>query len=138
MIITAWPGTGKSFLGNRYKNILDAETTHFQYIVDNNINRIEFEKQKKTNRKINNKWPNNYINYLLKNKDRYDLILIPLIPVILNYLENNNINFSIVAPKSYLKNEYKKRYNNRENNPVYIDNILNEWDNGQKLIKNIK
>lgn len=41
MIIAAWPGTGKSFLGNRYKNILDAETTHFQYIVDDNINRIK-------------------------------------------------------------------------------------------------
>ena len=138
MIIAAWPGTGKSFLGNRYKNILDAETTFYQYIIDKKMNRIEFEKQKETNRKINDEWPNNYIDYLSKNYNKFDLILIPLIPDILNYLENNNINFLIVAPKAHLKHEYKQRYNDRGNNKRYIDNILNNWNNGQKLIKKYK
>lgn len=135
MIIAAWPGTGKSFLGTRYENILDAETTYFQYVVDKNLNRVEFEKQKKTARKSNPEWPDNYIDYLLKNYNKYDLILIPLIPDILNYLENNNIDFLIVAPKAYLKPEYEKRYNNRGNSKNYIDIISKEWNIGQKLIR---
>ena len=135
MIIAAWPGTGKSFLGNRYENILDAETTKFQFIVNDKLERSEIEKQKKTVRTPNPEWPNNYLKYLLDNSSKYDIIFIPPHPEILDYLSKHNYDFTLVVPNKDLKEEYKKRYINRGNNDSYIDTITTKWEYGLNILE---
>lgn len=132
--------SGKSYL-KKYSNILDLETTPFRWIYDKIEDYEKFKSSPGKKDKIKNmKFPNNYVEYLLKIRDKYDAVLIPVQSDIINLLLKNNIDFISVFPSSNLKHVYKERYKIRGNTNEFIDHILEVWDEKYNLLidNNIK
>lgn len=61
MIISGFPGIGKTYYANHFKNALDLDSTPFS---------------KLENGEKNPEFPNNYINKIKEVKDKYDIIFV--------------------------------------------------------------
>lgn len=61
MIISAFPGCGKTILGIKYKNVIDLESSLYKYFFDANITKREIEARKATPREKNPEYPKNYV-----------------------------------------------------------------------------
>ena len=123
IFIYTFTATGKTTLSKKYSNVIDMESTKYKYINED----YENESLKSTNRIINKEWPNNYFNELLKEKDKYDYILISD-EVCNSFLKDNNIDYWWVYPKRELKEEYLERCKKRGNNKEFIYWYNKLWD----------
>lgn len=122
ILISAFPGTGKSFyFNNTDLKVLDSDSSKFD---------------KKD-------FPNNYIEHIRENIGKVDVILISSHKEVREALVKNNFNFFLVYPNINLKDEYVKRYTKRESPTTFINFISNNWDNflnelkAQKYCKHI-
>src|SRR5574343_786468 len=87
LIVSAFPGTGKSHLFNNTKlNILDSDSSKFD----------------------KSKFPENYIKHIKENIEKVDVILVYSHKEVRNALVKNNIKFLLVYPNKSLKSEYVK------------------------------
>jgi hypothetical protein len=115
VIISGFPGIGKSFLFNKYKNkiILDSDYSKFSWIIDG-IRNPQF--------------PDNYINHIKNNIGIVDIILVSCHETVRNALVENIINFYLVYPDKKLKDIYLNNYKNRGNNDNFINMMNKNWD----------
>lgn len=140
MIFAGWVGVGKSFYKEKYKNIIDLETSKFRWNENfENLSIREYENKKRnsnnSNKNLNPSWPQNYFEHLIQIKDKYDAVLIPIQQNIINLLIENKIDFIAVFPDISCKEEYKRRYFNRGNNENFIKHILEVWDEKYIFLK---
>lgn len=77
-IISAFAGVGKSYVGKKYKNVLDLESTYYKWLEDGVANLTEEQRKGNKNRVLNPQWPQNYIEKIVEEKDNYDIVLIQL------------------------------------------------------------
>lgn len=62
LIIRGYPGVGKTYVGKKYNNIVDLESSDYKWIYDDRVKNMEKELRKSTTyKKLNPKWPSNYI-----------------------------------------------------------------------------
>lgn len=107
LIVSAFPGTGKSHLFNNTKlNILDSDSSKFD----------------------KSKFPENYIKHIKENIGKVDVILVSSHEEVRNALVKNNIKFLLVYPNKSLKSEYVKRYVERGSNEKFIEKISDNWN----------
>ncbi len=114
-IISVFSCLGKTYLGNKYKNILDLEASHYKWIYNDKILAKDIEKRKGiTDRIINPLYPKNYFDAINENIDKYDIILITPEKMIRDILKENNISYLVAYPtkKDFLKERALKRGNN--------------------------
>ena len=55
-------------------------------------------------------------------------IVIPTIDLILNFLEEDQIPYTLIYPEKNLKDEYEKRYRNRGNTEGFLDIFIGQWE----------
>jgi hypothetical protein len=108
-VISAFPGCGKTFL---FKNnpdliILDSDSSNFD----------------KEN------FPQNYINHIISNIGKVDIILVSSHKEVREALIDSKIDFTIVYPSIELKDEYIKRYIQRGSPENFIELLKNNWEN---------
>lgn len=117
-IISAFPGTGKSFLHINFKNlkIKDSDSTNFKWIYQNN------------NKIVNPDFPNNYIKHIKENIGICDYILVSSHAEVRKILVENNLFFTLVVPHQYCKKEYLTRYKTRGSSEDFIKLIEKNWD----------
>jgi hypothetical protein len=137
IIIAAFATCGKTYLGNKYSNVIDLESSKYKYI---NVPDKTIEQLKGTIGKINPKWPNNYYKAIMKAQEEYDVVLIQLKPEHFDYLDKNNIKYSIAYPNLNNWGEVEKRCIARNNNknfiirlkkvfvPFYMDSISRKYE----------
>lgn len=119
-IISGFPAIGKSFLSLRNDiQVLDSDSSNFSWI-------------KKGVRHPN--FPSNYIKHIQENIGKVDYILVSSHEVVRNALKDNGISYTIVYPKSRLKDEYLERYKVRGNDDKFIEFIEMNWN---KFIEDI-
>lgn len=110
-VICAFPCTGKSSLSNspEAKNlkILDLDSSGFD----------------------KDDFPQNYVRAIKDNLYDYDIILVSTHEEVLRELETNEIRPHLVMPKESDLNEYVGRMYRRGDTKVFIDFIINNWDN---------
>lgn len=114
-IISAFSCLGKTYLGNKYKNILDLEASYYKWIYNDKILEKDVEKRKGvTDRIINPLYPKNYLSAINENIDKYDIILITPEKMIRDLLKENNTLYLVAYPtkKDFLKERALKRGNN--------------------------
>ncbi len=144
MIISAFPGCGKTTLGNKYKNIIDLESSLYKYFFDVNITRREIEARKATPRERNPEYPGNYIKAIQEATKKYDIVLTSCGPWVRSELKKKKLENIVVYPSIECKEEYIQRYINRGNHINFINYVkknFEEWvkefdeDNSIRKIK---
>lgn len=144
MIISAFPGCGKTILGIKYKNVIDLESSLYKYFFDANITKREIEARKATPREKNPEYPKNYVKAIQEATKKYDIVLTSCGPWVRSELEKKKLENIVVYPSIECKEEYIQRYINRGNHINFINYVkenFEEWikefdeDNSIKKIK---
>ena len=123
VIISGFPGVGKSHYFNRCKHIenmcLDSDSSKFSWIKDEvGINTKE----------RNPEFPKNYIEHIKSNIGKVDVIFVSSHKVVREALEKEGLNYYLVYPKREDKTEYIRRYRKRGNDENFIQFISANWD----------
>ena len=125
-IISAFPGTGKSYYHNKHKETtLDSDSSNFSWIKDENGNNTSIR---------NPNFPQNYIEHIKENIGKYEFIFVSSHKEVREALLNNCIFFYLVYPDDRRKDEFIERYINRGNNEKFIQLISDNWDEWMKEI----
>ena len=121
IIIAGFATVGKSVLGKKYKNVIDLKSSTYKFInISDNIN---IEERKGSKRDINPLWPYNYYSAIKNAIKKYDIILIQLKPEHFDYLDNNNIKYSIVYPSLNNWKVVEERCLKQGNNDAFIKRL---------------
>ena len=146
IIVAGFGAIGKTTLQQKYKDVIDMESGMYQW--DNvGFEDIPYEKRKgTTNRMKNNEWPQNYFKAILEAQKKYKIVLTSMHWDLLNFFENNNIEYYLVFPSLDSEKILEKRCYDRGNNKIFIDklkNNLKDWyykisDYNPKKILNIE
>lgn len=129
VIISAFAGVGKSYVGKKYKNVLDLESTYFKWLEDGVAHLTEEQRKGNKNRVLNPAWPQNYINEILKQRNSYDIVLIQLSherlknQQIFEYFDDNKIEYYVARPKLSGWPFIEKRLKERGNTQEFIEQV---------------
>ncbi len=124
IIIAGFATCGKSFLGKKYSNVIDLESSNYRY--DNSkLENIPIEARKGTKREINEEWPYNYYKAIDEAVKKYDVVLVQLKPEHLEYFDKNNIKYSIAYPNINDWESVRKKCIDRGNRKSFIEGLKN-------------
>ena len=130
IIVAGFGAIGKTTLQQKYKCVIDMESSMYQW--DNvGFEDIPYEKRKgTTDRKKNKEWPQNYFKAILEAQEKYKIVLTSMHWDLLNFFENNNIEYYLAFPSLDSEKILEKRCYDRGNNKVFVDklkNNLKDW-----------
>lgn len=114
-IISVFSCLGKTYLASKYENILDLEASYYKWIYNDKELAKDVEKRKGvTDRILNPNYPENYLDAIAQNIDKYDIILITPEKVIRDILREKNIDYYIAYPENseFVMERAIKRGNN--------------------------
>ena len=124
IIVAGFTAIGKTTLGNKYDNIIDIESSLYQWKYKKGMTLEEIETYKgKEGRTYNEEFPNNYFNAILDARNKYDLILTSMHWEILEEFEKNGIEYYLAYPKLNFADEIKKRCIDRGNSEEWSNKI---------------
>lgn len=128
ILIAGFGAIGKTTLSKKYENVIDLESSSYKYIIDEELQKLNVEERKgvKT-RKLNPNFPNNYYEDIMKNLNKYDIVLISMHNEIIELLEKNNVEYFVVYPEESMIEEIKERARNRGNNEEFINGIKDAY-----------
>jgi len=114
-VISAFPGTGKTYCVNNIKNrfYLDSDSSQFSWI-SSGVRDPNF--------------PQNYINHIRSNIGKCDAIFVSSHEIVRKSLRDNGIEYILIYPNKSLLDEYLKRYRNRGSQDSFISLLENNWD----------
>jgi len=114
-VISGFPGIGKSHLfENRIDlTILDSDSSQFSWI-EKWVRHPDF--------------PQNYIEHIKVNIGKVDVILVSSHKVVRDALSDNRIEFTLVYPSKYCKDEYLNRYRERGSDEKFVNMMDENWD----------
>lgn len=118
IVVVAFPGCGKTYAKehNTDLDIADSDSSNFSWkVVDGEKVRSE-------------EFPANYINHIKENMDKYDFIFVSSHVAVRKALKENGIDYVAVFPEENAKDEWIKRFENRNDSQEFIDNIFTHWN----------
>lgn len=128
ILIGGFKAIGKSTLAKKYSNVIDLESSNFEYLMDEEIKRIPVEQRKGTkNRKRNPEWPLNYYSELISNLKKNHIVLFANKTEVVELLNENNIDYYIVWPEENMLDEIIERSRKRGNNEEFISKITSVY-----------
>ncbi|MBQ7917690.1 MAG: hypothetical protein IJ310_02605 [Clostridia bacterium] len=133
-IIAAFAGVGKSYVGKKYPNVLDLESTYYKWLEDGVAHLTEEERKGNKNRVLNPNWPQNYIEEILKQKENYDIVLIQLSHArlknekIFEYFDENNIEYYVARPNLTGWKYIEQRLRDRGNTEEFVGQVRDNFN----------
>ncbi len=129
LIIAGFAGIGKTTLAKKYKNVVDIESSPYKWDYSNMDTRDVEKLKGLPDRKINEKFPENYIQAIKEAASKYDIVCAWIHPEeILPIYDKNNIDYVLAFPSKEALTEYKQRFLQRGNNNEYINKVLSTYD----------
>lgn len=128
VIISGFPGIGKTYFCERNKDALDLDSSNFTWFYDEEFNRKERRPD----------FPNNYIKSIRENIGKYKYILVSTHDEVRKALQDEGLPFVVVYPSIDRKDEFIQRYKDRGNNQFFIDIVSQNWETWINGIKNEK
>ena len=134
VIIAAFAGVGKTYVGEKYANVLDLESTYYKWLEDGVAHLTEEKRKGNKNRVLNPAWPQNYIDDILKQKDNYDIVLIQLSherlknQQIFEYFNKHKIKYYVARPYISGWEHIEKRLRGRGNTEEFIGQVKNNFN----------
>lgn len=120
IVISGFPGIGKSNLYDRGWDALDSDSSHFSWVKDSDG---------KNTKERHPDFPNNYMEHIKNNLGKYDYIFVSSHENVRDALKENHINYFNVFPDYHLKYEYLKRYELRGSPEPFIELMDKQYDN---------
>ena len=115
-LISAFPGTGKSYYHANHKDTtLDSDSSMFSWVIVDGI------KQR------NPEFPTNYINHIKENIGKYDFIFVSSHKEVREALIDNCLFFHLIYPSYRDRELYLTRYKERNSSQSFIDLIDSNW-----------
>lgn len=122
-VISAFPGTGKTYCYNKLKEIgisvLDSDSSEFSWIKDENGNNT-------TER--NPDFPDNYIKHIKENIGKVSIIFVSSHDIVREAMSKESIDFILVYPTIHSKWIYERRYRERGSSESFIDMMDKNFD----------
>lgn len=119
-IISAFPGTGKSYFYNENKETtIDSDSSKFSWVKD---------EQGNNTKERNPNFPQNYIEHIKENIGKYEFILVSSHKEVRDALKDNCIFFYLIYPADSRKEEFIKRYIDRGSPSGFIKLIESKWE----------
>jgi hypothetical protein len=119
-IISAFPGTGKSYFYNENKETtIDSDSSEFSWVKD---------EQGNNTKERNPNFPQNYIDHIKENIGKYEFIFVSSHKEVRDALKYNCIFFYLVYPADRRKEEFIKRYIDRGSPSGFVKLIENKWE----------
>lgn len=134
ILIAAFPGCGKSTFYNKYSSY--SETQDEQYkdcsnckILDSDSSQFSWiwKDGQRTNER-NPEFPANYIEHIKENMLTQDIIFISTHESVRNALKEAGLQFTLIYPDGYLKEEWIRRFEERKSPEVFIQIVSDNWD----------
>lgn len=123
IVVSAFPACGKSYMFNNYNGksftMLDSDSSNFSWIKDENGNNT---KERDSN------FPDNYIKHIKDNIGKVDVIFVSSHDIVRKALNKNRIDFFMVYPDKGMKEEWIRRFRERDNDENFIKFISDNWD----------
>ena len=121
VVISGFPGIGKTFvqktLGSKNgKTFLDSDSSKFSWCIDADGKKIR-----------NPEFPKNYMQHILDNMKKANIICVSAHKTVLDALNNYKIPHVLVYPAYELKDEYLERYRKRGSSNEFIMSMLENW-----------
>lgn len=143
ILVLAYPGSGKTYLADHYKNVSDFEFQHYRYDYGE-FKHLPLEQLKgRTDiRTIKPDWPNNFFKALDIELQKGRIVLVPFatsLLEVLDYLETSKgvrIIFAIQAKES-LENVLQN-FRNRGNSEEFIERRRDDFEKCHEVIANSK
>lgn len=109
LVISGFPGVGKSWLFENPNGlvIVDSDSSNFSW--ENAAEKIRHPE-----------WPNNYIQHILEQRDKMDIIFVSTHKEVRDAMVAAKIPFILVYPGPDMKEEYIQRYVDRGNAPGFV------------------
>lgn len=127
LVISGFPGIGKSTAESVYRESIDCESTPFHYVFDPNTVNALFPYGVE---KENPNWVKEYVDFIEKSaKDgKYQFIFISSHLKVREELDMRMIPYIVVVPEKCLKDEYLARYVKRGDCAEFIIEVSESWD----------
>lgn len=124
LIIGGYKAIGKSTLATKYENVLDLESSNYEYIIDEELLKLSVEERKGLkSRKKNPDYPMNYYEKILEESNNGKIVLFACKKEIVDLLNENNIDYYIVYPEEDMLDEIIDRSKKRGNNEQFTSRI---------------
>ncbi len=141
ILVLAYPGSGKTYLADHYKNISDFEFQHYRYDYGD-YKHLPLEQLKgRTEIRTNNiDWPQNFFKALDEELQKGRIVLVPFatsLLEILDYLEESSGVRIIFAIQN--KNSFEKlatMFRSRGNSEEFIERRKNDFQKCHDIIAN--
>ena len=128
LLIGGFKAIGKSTLSKKYDNVIDLESTEYEYIIDDNLSKISVEQRKGLKNRVKNPdYPLNYYNKIMSCLNQNYIVLFATKPEIVDLLHKNNVNYYVVWPEEDMLDEIIERSKNRGNNEDFISKITSVY-----------
>lgn len=143
ILVLAYPGSGKTYLSDNYKNVCDFEFQHYRYDYgDYKHLPLEQLKGRTDIRTIKPDWPNNFFNALDIELQKGRIVLIPFASSLLEVLEYLETTegvrkiFAIQAKGSL--ESLLQNFRNRGNSEEFIERRRNDFEKCHEVIAKSK
>lgn len=129
IIIAGFTALGKTTLAEKYENIIDLESSLYQWEYKNRLTLKEIETNKGNKERVpNEEFPINYIKAILEAQKKYDVVLTSMHWKLLEYFNENNIDFYLAYPKldsgDVIKERCIKKGNSEEWSQAIKDKVI--------------
>lgn len=123
-IISAFPGTGKSFYHSKHKDTtLDSDSSNFSWKILENGDRVR-----------NPEFPKNYVRHIKENIGKYEFIFVSSHKEVRDALLDECIFFYLVYPDESRKDEFIERYKMRGSSDEFVKLVYDNWDDWMREV----
>lgn len=105
-IVSAFPGTGKTYACENLNGIIELEGWRYH----------------------GSDFPDNYVSAIKDTTPNFQYVLISTNKEVLDKLEEEDLDFSIVYPSTQLKTEYLERYATRGSSIDFMEMLQDNWE----------
>lgn len=124
ILIGGFKAIGKSTLADKYNDVIDLESSNFEYLISDELKKIPVEQRKGLKNRVKNpEYPLNYYNELIYNLEKDKTVLFACKKEIVELLNKNNIIYYIVYPEKNMLEEIINRAKKRGNNEQFVSRI---------------
>ena len=140
VLVLAYPGSGKTYLADNFKNVSDIEFQHFRWDYgEYKTLPLEKLKGRKDIRTPRPDWPDNFFKQLEIELENNEIILLPMSTTMFDGLDRINragvrIIFAMPRPEKF--EELEKTFEKRGNSKEFIESRRNDFQKYYDITQN--
>lgn len=130
MIFAAYAGTGKSVSAEKMDRVLDMAIVPYKYSFPQDYKKRDFLESDKgcVEYPLDEEYPEKYVADILQKREKYVHIVISSDNRVMDILDVKNVEYMLCYPDRCLKEEYRRRYQERGNGEEFMKIFVDRWD----------